>query len=629
MDPIIGTELERTFTIDRKGKSGSNGKVKYRVSLSSETPARQFFGTEVLIHTRDAIDMTRAARGLTLLFNHDVDTPIGIIRKIQLRDKRLEGEIEFSTNSERAKQIKAEVDDGFMSDISLRYTIDAVDRVEGVDGADDEIRVKRWTPLEGSVVSVPADPSVGIGRSKNTMTLASTTPKEAVQAERDRVTGINTLFAATRFQDKEYTALRDKLISEGGTLERAHRELLDLISTEPPADPITPPGGGASRGTPNPIAFPHIVPGQDLQSEFGAAAVDGILTRAGIPVKDPHPGTIDFQNKRLVDIAEASLSQWNHETRGLSTGQIISRALEFGRRDMFVGHGTSAFTSILANVADKAASFGFLEASSQHRQFIRIGTLRDFKPASRVSLSEFTDVEVVKESGEYKHGSYGEQGAIITAAKYGRLFAITREALINDDVSVFSQVPRGMAGAAARAERDFVFNLLTSGTAPDGNSVWDAGHNNTGSGVLSVTSVGAGYVAMAKQTGPKGTGILNIQPFALIVPAELRMTAEVLAAAAMDPAEGATTSFMAPNPFRGKLEIISDAYLSNDSALKWYLVANPMMRDTIELAFVGGQSEPHLETRDGWTVDGIEYKVRHEYGGNIIDWRGMYRSTGA
>ncbi|MHC1741519.1 MAG: hypothetical protein AB9873_00645 [Syntrophobacteraceae bacterium] len=82
------------------------------------------------------------------------------------------------------------------------------------------------------------------------------------------------------------------------------------------------------------------------------------------------------------------------------------------------------------------------------------------------------------------------------------------------------------------------------------------------------------------------------------------------------------------NPFNGKLAPIIEPRLDAVSTTAFYLAADPSQCDIIELAWLGGFRGPYLESRDGWTVDGIEYKVRIEYGCAVLDWRGLAKNVG-
>lgn len=129
-------------------------------SLSSETPVVRWYGNEILAHDADSIDLARAADGLPLLWNHDGGTPIGIVENVRLDNGKLRGTLKFSNNP-KAREVFDDVSGGFLRNISICYQ---VNRWEETANSDD-VRVTNWALLETSVVSVPADATVGIGRS--------------------------------------------------------------------------------------------------------------------------------------------------------------------------------------------------------------------------------------------------------------------------------------------------------------------------------------------------------------------------------------------------------------------------------------------------------------------------------
>ena len=366
---------------------------------------------------------------------------------------------------------------------------------------------------------------------------------------------------------------------------------------------------------------------RDTLGEFADAATDGILQRGGIKIEKPHPGAVDVRNMRMSDVAETMLRQFGVRTSGMSRDQLVRKALS--TRGL-IGHSTSDFPALLENIATKALLQGFNEVPAIYRQIARIGSLPDFKQGTRVALSDFTDLEIVYEAGEYKYGTFSDHKETLQLATYGKMFSITRQALVNDDLGALTNIPRGMSAAAVRVIDDLVIAVLTSNPTlnQDSTALFHADHSNLvapGSGAApSVTTVEAGFVAMAKQTGPQGA-ILDIKPSLIIVPAALDATARTLVAAINDPAG---TTLAEPNPFQGRLEVASTARLDADDPLQWYLSANPNVFDTLEVAFLDGQEAPFLESKDGWNVDGVEYKVRLDAVAGALDYRGLYQNDG-
>lgn len=136
--------------------------------ISSELPVERWFGKEILSHDPSAVDLARFNDGANLLFNHDWDTPIGVIEKSWIGDdRRMHVRVRFSKNK-RAQEIFDDVKDGVLRNVSFGYEINEIVR-EKSDETGDTYKATRWTPYEGSIVTVPADHTVGIGRSKESL----------------------------------------------------------------------------------------------------------------------------------------------------------------------------------------------------------------------------------------------------------------------------------------------------------------------------------------------------------------------------------------------------------------------------------------------------------------------------
>lgn len=144
------------FQIERQeGKS-----TRLMFSASSEYPVERWFGKEVLEHSAGAIRLDRVKRGaVPLLFNHDMDDVIGMVDDMRIVDKRLMCEAHFF-DTDRAREVERMLDGG-LRNVSIRYRIHTVQ----VDMSGDE-RIIDWEPLEQSIVSIPADPTVGLGRAE-------------------------------------------------------------------------------------------------------------------------------------------------------------------------------------------------------------------------------------------------------------------------------------------------------------------------------------------------------------------------------------------------------------------------------------------------------------------------------
>ena len=671
---IKGQIFERSFKLTAAANAanraeGENGAIRFHASLSSEEPVERFFGTEILVHEADAIDLTRASdNGLMLLYNHDVDRPIGRIKNVALTErKRLEGDIEFDINLPDAEWIQRGVIAETLDDISIRYSIDEL-RLEEDSNGKETMFITRWSAIEGSVVTVPADyKGSGIGRSISTEgnNMNVNTPPgspgninepgrvdvvdfEAARAlalgegealgaqrERERLNSISQLFEGCRLKTPAYVALQAECVRAGSTIDQTRAAILDLMNREPGDDQtgsaMAPDSG---RGEPASIT----APGQTDREKYTEGAQRALEFKTGIikgreVVKEMNQN--EFAHMSMPEMAREFLRRLSIDTRGMTRHDVVGYALRpdlvpGGRRDL-IGHGPSDFTALLSNTAGKSLLIGFNETEETWMAWTREGTLPDFKRQDRVNMSNFGDLDQIPAGGEYKAGTMSDLVEYITAAKYGKLFGVYREALINDDLDGLSRAPRAMGRAATRKIGDVVYGLLTSPPTlnQDGLALFDSGHNNTGTaGGPSVTTLDEIRQLMALQTDPSSSSAgLNIKPKYLLVPTALETTGRILEMAEKDPAGGAGLSEV-PNPFAGQFTVVADPRLDAASSTAWYMASDQNTTDTVEVGFVNGQSEPALESRDGWSVDGIEYKTRIEFGASVLDFRGLANNAG-
>jgi HK97 family phage major capsid protein/HK97 family phage prohead protease len=132
--------------------------------FSSELPVQRSFGDEILSHENGAADLSRVNDGAPLLWNHDPDKVIGVIESADIQDKRGYAKVRFARNA-FAQEIFQDVQDGILRNVSFGYQIDEMDAVDSNSrGTTPKYIATKWSPFEISVVSIPADNSVGIGR---------------------------------------------------------------------------------------------------------------------------------------------------------------------------------------------------------------------------------------------------------------------------------------------------------------------------------------------------------------------------------------------------------------------------------------------------------------------------------
>ncbi len=292
---------------------------------------------------------------------------------------------------------------------------------------------------------------------------------------------------------------------------------------------------------------------------------------------------------------------------------------------------TANFSYLLGVSMNKRLLHDYQAWPAEWRRFCTEVPIRDFKQQTRVRLGAFGSLSTVAEDAAYTTVTLSDTAATYSATKRGNIVTISRETIVNDDLHAIKQIPGKLAVAAAYTLAEFVYGFLSSNSnIYDGNALFDAtNHKNLGSSALSSSAMQAGVTAMREQTNYASKRI-GLRPKYLIVPPELEFTGLVLVKSAGLP--GSNNNDI--NPMMGYTQLIVSPQLpaaGTPSNSSWYLAADPAEVDTIEIGFVGGQVNPALFIQDNplfglnFTQDAVSYKCRHEYGGAVMDWRGLYR----
>ena len=222
-----------------------------RVGVSSEEPVKRQFGMEVMDHTKENMNLEFLNSGRApLLLDHDMEKQIGVVESVELDEnaRRLRASVRFG-KGEQASEVFNDVVDGIRQNISVGYRVDK--KVEREDDPEDYYRVAT-TPMEISIVSIPADQSnlVGVGRSSSETLKSTIQIKEkdmsekidldAVRAEAAKSASKNAKEIMTLARKHNKADLGEDALSRGIDIAEFRGELLDVIGNDKPLDtPVT------------------------------------------------------------------------------------------------------------------------------------------------------------------------------------------------------------------------------------------------------------------------------------------------------------------------------------------------------------------------------------------------------
>jgi hypothetical protein len=314
-------------------------------------------------------------------------------------------------------------------------------------------------------------------------------------------------------------------------------------------------------------------------------------------------------------------------------------------RDSSAYHVTGTFSHVLLDAAKKTLLAAYEEANVTYPIWTRQApSTVDFKTINRIRLGEIPDPQIVPENSIYGESAVSDTKESYRVEKYGNIFSISLEAIINDDLNAISRIPAQQGSAMRRKINKVVYAVLTANAAlSDAIALFHASSHgaNLDATALSVTALNVGWTIMALQTGLTSGVILNLQPRFLLVPPSLAATALQLAGSLANPTSTLATNedaarpgfnsgvinIYGPNGSRPITPVVDACISTSESATAWYLAAEPNQIDTVEVCFLQGEETPYLEREEGFSVDAIRYKIRQTFGAKAVDYRGLYQGN--
>ena len=424
----------------------------------------------------------------------------------------------------------------------------------------------------------------------------------------------------------------DALCDEGVNLNIARERVLKRMATNP--------AGQTSENV-------RITASED--DKIYAAARDGLLLRsqqsAGIrrSLTDSKPatGAEDFRYQSLGRMAETFARRMGAPVERMAPKDIALVAMGHQptldrlriQRAEGAYHSTGSFANLMLDAANKTLLAGYEEAEFTWNIWARTApAVADFKNINRIRFSESPALEMVPELADYPEGKMSDSKESYKVEKFGSVFTVSWETIINDDLDAISRIPAMQGDAARRTQNTKVYEVLTANPLMgDGVALFGAHASGTntsgGAGAPAVATLNTAFTGMRRQKGLNSNVTLNLAPRFLIVPVEYEATAMELFS---------STSYNAANNNEGvrniygpgggrSMTIVADAVLA--SAVQWYVAADTSRIDTIELAFLQGEESPVLENEWDFAKDCYRYKVRQTFGVKAIDWRGLYRNS--
>ena len=395
------------------------------------------------------------------------------------------------------------------------------------------------------------------------------------------------------------------------------------------------------------------------------AMINALLVRGG--VEDSPEIRTDVRKTQFAGLTLQSLAKYCLQEDGINNVMMMDgqQLFEQVSKNRYFAQaptqGSGDFVNVLSNVLNKSAGKGWQLAESTFERWVSTGTLKDFKTADIPRLTEMGDLKEIHE-GEapemQKMADFKETARLKT---WGGKYILSRQAMVNDDMSMLTDVPMKYARALKRLMNKRCYNLLYddngAGTTYLGPTMNEdsialfnaASHFNfvaaASGAVPGQATLDVAFKAMANQLSPTPDNDdsdsirLNIVPkYILIGPNYDLETFKLMnnigynVSGEDSAALGSNAANMHGPGGPRNLVIVSDAELDNIDAsyYPWYLAADANDVDTVKLWTLNGNSSPFTDTAPTPTGDarGMIWVIEHDYVFSVPDWRGLYCNTG-
>lgn len=579
----------------------------------------------------------RMARGLPLLNAHkrdDLEDQIGKVINLRFEDGQLVGTLLFSKR-ESVAAIFQDVQDGIYDSVSVGYRV-YVYEVTKREGQMDDYLAVDWEPMEGSMVPVPADAKCAT-RSCDLRTHGENAvqePTTLVIEEERAMTGEKTIEVDVGLKREDFDVLLRHAVTLG-----LGADVVQSVSAEKHTlgEAMLALGEAQARKLRDAAAVEKVTPAAQAQvmvtraeQEKDAEAIIEYLQYRGAPrLNKMTERAQKFIGHSMVDLCRHALSTNGVNPMGRSKQEIVRMALgqAISKRDIGGMHTTSDFPDLLGEITNRSLLKAYMATPDDYSQFVTETTFSDPRTRTFIRVGGLGVLRDVGEGQEYKRVSFGDRAEEVSIEKHGEIFSLSYEAILRDDLSAFTRLPDAFGSAAKLTEANMVFGLLVANPVmSDTVALFDAAHGNVGTADSpDVSGITDARTLMRAQTDPDSGARLGIKPALIISPYKFENgLSQIMADATLVPA---VSTNVVPGYIRDMKYVISDV-LDANSTQKWYAVADPARIEGIVVARLEGNRPFELERKEGWNVDGIEWKVRHWFGVGVVDHRGLYYNAG-
>lgn len=432
---------------------------------------------------------------------------------------------------------------------------------------------------------------------------SETATREAVEAERERITEITDLC-------REFDIDATSYIRDGKSMDDVRAAVLEnlRVNNAPSKVQVT----------------------RDEGDTFRACASDALMMRSGLAVEHPTEGANQYRNMSLRDLAIECLTR---EGRNASDLLRMSSDDLYGEMCREFYNPTAAFPAILDSTIEKSIVDLYQKVPTTFETFTAKGSVKDFKTTAdhEYVIGGVGDFLLVPENGEIKADV--PQTELLPQHKidtYGKQFSMSRQAFINDDIGFLTRVPGLYATKAKQTIDKQVYEILYENKKIfDGTALFTKAHGNlmTDGSKPDQASIQKMITKMQKQKDQFGDAIY-ITPRYIIVPVGYGFDLQVV----FHSAQLTGTDYNDMNPmYNYPIEIVESPVLNalaGDKACPWFIAADELSAPGIQVDYLNGQETPTVRRMEVPGTLGFVWDIYLDWGITVKDFRGIACNPG-
>ena len=550
--------------------------------------------------------------GAPVLNSHrrgDLTDVLGSVQKAWTVDGNREARavIKLSRRTD-VEPIVEDILDGHLRGVSVGYAVQAWK--ETPEGGRRVKTATRWTPVELSIVPIPADRQATI---RGEFMTVPAQPEHAPASTTPAAASLNPTASADRAAvNAEIRSIACVAGLEQGWIDGQ----IDASAT---ADTARAAAFAAMQARSAPTqtirtAAPTITSDHTDPEVIRSAMADALAHRLAPGRCKIEGRAVQFTGYRMLDMVGEMAHARGDRVNLRDQGALMERAIG--------AHSTSDFPLLLADAANKSLLANYQAAGPTYRLWAARRSFNNFHDHSFLRIGDFPEFQEIGEGGGVQYGTLSENREKVRAKELNSGLIIGRRALVNDDLSALADFSSMIAIRAAADENSRAYAILGANPVlSDGVALFHATHGNKAAAgaAITVASLALAVAALRKQKSLDGLA-LNLSPRFLVVGPDKELEGRQVLAAITASKAGDV------NPWAGAMELVVDANITGNT---WYVMADPAMAPSVVYGYVSGAEGPQIRTEIDFDTRAVKVAAGLDFGCGAIDFRGLHQNTGA